>query len=197
VIPHTHGSGERASCSTWARCGITCVCVGIQIDHGEVWSGPIEKWRSRAIRTLHRSTTCDPSGAAEVALGASEQRSLSRPDFHPVPSDSLAQKSGQLTLHPNELSLGYGVGAGTLYDFWSNNSRCAMRVHYFRHRDSLAQTVARSQQPSAENIKLMWALGVRASNIWLTRAARSRCALVSDPVLRTFANDATYGRRAR
>ena len=52
-------------------------------------------------------------GAAEVAVGTGEERLLAASDFRDVPLQALAQKGGDIIVHPWEVEFGYGMELAT------------------------------------------------------------------------------------
>jgi hypothetical protein len=85
--------------------------LGSQTVAGEVWGSPDRNVRIAlpAGRYVIQRRANGAGGALDVSLGAGEQRDLDASEFQPFALEALAQKGGELVVHPSEVSLGYAV----------------------------------------------------------------------------------------
>jgi hypothetical protein len=92
--------------------------IGSRTIAGELWSSPTQNVALAmppGKYIVHRRAG-GRSAALALDLGKDEQREIRAADFQALPEEVLARKGGEIILHPNELSLGYGARTSRLYD---------------------------------------------------------------------------------
>jgi hypothetical protein len=134
------------------------------------------------------------NGAIELALGKGEARDLSSADFRPFAEETLAQKGGEVVVHPHELELGYGAGSSGLYAFGQS-----LRWRYAYRFDAWAVSLGSevglgTDATPAEDVRVTWIGGsarlerrVTLGDVALRLGLGPRGALVAQRLDRTDA----------
>lgn len=98
------------------------------------------------------------SGAAEISLGAREERALENQDFRSVKEELLARKGGEVDLEPNELSVGFALTTSRIADFGQAlNLRYARNFEDFSLSAGAQGGIGRSTATAdVQSAKLTW-----------------------------------------